>query len=208
MLKQFYNGCFKTLSDNSSLIIHPGVCDCRFSWFLVWVVYSYILGFLDSLIWSSGFYLLCFVCRPSFWCGMISGWLCFLSFSLGPPVLVRQKQGGWTLLITSFNSLHLIKTLCCWVAVGILPASAVVGTGGSPTQPYWHFVVCPLLFVEEWWKISSLLNLSDNTQSIDGSILLVSKGSKKMVWKINFLFTCAKLARAEDYVASTSIWLE
>ena len=65
--------------------------------------------------------------------------------------------------------------------------------------------MCPLLLVEEQWKISSLLSLSDNTQSIDGSILLVSKGSKKVVWKINFLFTRAKLARAEDYVVSTSI---
>ena len=65
--------------------------------------------------------------------------------------------------------------------------------------------MCPLLLVEEQWKISSLLSLSDNTQSIDGSILLVSKGSKKVVWKINFLFTRAKRARAEDYVVSTSI---
>ena len=94
------------------------------------------------------------------------------------------------------------------MAVRTLPASAVVGTGGPPTQPYWHFAVCPLLLVEEWWKVSSLLSLSDNTQSTDGSFLLVSKESKKVVWKISCLFTPAKLARAEDYIVSASVWLE
>lgn len=138
---------------------------------------------------------------------MRSGWLCFLSFSLGPPVPVRQKRGGWTLLMISFISLHLIKALL----LGGSQNTACLSCGGNrriPTQPYWHSAGCPLLLAEERWKVSSLLSLSDNTQSTDGSFLLVSKESKKVVWKISFLFTPAKLARAEDYVVSTSVGLE